>query len=389
MAGNTDLGAARAAKNDEFYTQWNDIESEMQTYLEYDPDVFRGKTVLLPCDDPGASNFTKYFALNFEKFGLKKLISTSYAPASNPAVTEKGQMLLDFALGEDQDEKFNEDDTWHRGRIYVLEQGADLNEDGKLNKEDLQWDYLEGDGDFRSDEVTKLRDEADIVVTNPPFSLFREFLAWLVEGDVEFAVIGNMNAVTYKEVFPLVKENRLWLGATRNGGGAMWFRVPDNAPVKSTGQRTDPDGTRWQTIGSSAWFTNIEHGRRHEPLVLMTMDDNLIYGLKAVREAGYPKYDNYDAIEVPKVLGIPSDYDGIMGVPITFLGKYSPEQFEIIGMAKRGAGDPALKTRVYTAEDYSNYSDLNAGPVIIENGTPRNTYPRVLVRHRHPDVKES
>lgn len=167
MGGNTNLGTAKTAKKDEFYTQWNDIENEMQAYLEYDPDVFRGKTVLLPCDDPGASNFTKYFALNFEKFGLKKLVSTSYAPASNPAVTEKGQMLLDFALGEDQDEKFNEDDTWLRGRIYVMEQGKDLNDDGRLNKEDLQWDYLEGDGDFRSEEVTKLRDEADMPSLSP------------------------------------------------------------------------------------------------------------------------------------------------------------------------------------------------------------------------------
>ena len=349
MAGNANLGAAKAAKNDEFYTQWNDIENEMQAYLEFDPDAFRGKTVLLPCDDPGASNFTKYFALNFEKFGLKKLISTSYTPTSNPTVTD--------------------DYTWHRGRIYVLEQDAVLNDDGKLNKEGPKWDCLEGDGDFRSDEVTKLRDEADIVVTNPPFSLFREFIAWLFEGNVEFAVIGNMNAVTYKEVFPLVKENRLWLGATRDGGGAMWFRVPDNAPAKSTGQRTDPEGVRWQTIGSSAWFTNIEHGRRHEPLALMTMEDNLVYGLKAVKELGYPKYENFDAIEVPKVLGIPSDYEGAMGVPITFLGKYNPEQFEIIKFRR---GDDGKDLR-YPLDD----------------GSTKTPYFRILIRHRHAETKES
>ena len=207
----------------------------MNAYLDYDQDAFRGKTVLLPCDDPEWSNFTKYFALNFESLGLKKLISTSYAPRSKPTVEK-------------------------RGRIYILERGDDANGGGRLNNEDLKWDYLQGDGDFRSDEIKALRDEADMVITNPPFSLFREFLAWLVEGNVEFAVIGNMNAVTYKEVFPLVKENRLRLGATRNGGGAMWFRIPDNAPVKSSGQRTDPDGTRWQAIGCR-WFTKI--GRAH------------------------------------------------------------------------------------------------------------------------------
>ena len=349
MAGNTGLGAAKAAKNDEFYTRWNDIENEMQAYLEYDPDVFRGKTVLLPCDDPGASNFTKYFALNFDSLGLKKLISTSCAPRSNPAIDE-------------------------RGRIYALERGDDVNEGGHLNKEYLKWDYLEGDGDFRSDEVTKLRNEADVVVTNPPFSLFREFLAWLIEGNVEFAVIGNMNAVTYKEVFPLVKENRLRLGATRNGGGAMWFRIPDNAPVKSSGQRTDPDGTRLQAIGCR-WFTSIEHGRSNEPLVLMTMEDNLLYGSKRVRETAYVKYDNYDAIEVPEIKGIPSDYPGVMGVPISFLDKYSPEQFEIVGISeqnlKGGSGDL-----------WDQASGVKH-PLIAGD----RTYARIFIRHRRLTIQ--
>src|SRR5699024_1960552 len=216
-----------------------------------------------------------------------------------------------------------------------------------------------------------------IIVTNPPFSLFREFLVWLVEGSVEFAIIGNSNAITYKEVFPLIKENRLWLGATRDGGGAMWFRIPDSAPVKSTGQRTDPDGTRWQTIGSSAWFTNIEHGRRHEPLVLMTMDDNLIYGLKAVRETKYAKYDNYDAIEVPKVLGIPSDYEGVMGVPITSLGKYSPEQLEILG-ATESEGN-CFSQGLCTAKS------TVAHPLAKED----KRYKRIFIRHRRPAAKES
>ncbi|OFP26504.1 adenine-specific methyltransferase EcoRI family protein [Corynebacterium sp. HMSC068G04] len=408
MAGNTNLGAAKVAKNDEFYTQWNDIEIEMQAYLEYDPDVFRGKTVLLPCDDPGASNFTKYFALNFEKFGLKKLISTSYAPASNPAVTEKGQMLLDFELGEDLDEKFNEDDTWHRGRIYVLEQGTDLNDDGRLNKEDLQWDYLEGDGDFRSEEVTKLRNEADIIVTNPPFSLFREFLAWLIEGDVQFSVIGNMNSVTYRDVFPLFQENRTWYGPSISSGDRE-FRVPDSYPLTAAGQRVDEQGNKFVRVKGVRWFTNIEHGRRHEPLVLMTMDDNLIYGSKTVRSVAYPKYDNYDAIEVPETMGIPSDYDGMMGVPISFLDKYSPDQFEILGITKTWDDGAGLKKKIYPTQTQvskngatSNVGKLNDGAAIPHDTPPENTtyyevegriftqpYARVLIRHRRPETKES
>ena len=359
MAGNTNLVAAKAAKNDEFYTQWNDIENEMQAYLEYNPDVFRGKTVLLPCDDPEWSNFTKFFALNFDSLGLKKLISTSYAPRSNPAIDE-------------------------RGRIYVLERGEDANE------EYLKWDYLEGDGDFRSGEVTKLRDEADIVVTNPPFSLFREFFAWLVDGDVQFSIIGNKNAIIHKGIFSLIKENLLWMGKAPMSQD-MLFEVPEATKVELVKKR---EGSAWRRVdgevyarAAACWFTNIEHGHCNEPLSLMTMEQNLLYGSKRVREVAYPKYDNYDAIEVPETKGIPSDYPDVMGVPISFLDKYNPEQFEIVGMAERGAVDRALKTRVYTAEDYPNYSGLNSGPVIIENGTPRNTYARIFIRHRHLTIR--
>ena len=365
MAGNSNLSAAKAAKNDEFYTQWNDIEREMQAYLEYDRNVFRDKVVLLPCDDPGASNFTKYFSLNFERFGLKKLISTSYAPASNPAITEKGQTLLNFELGEDQDEKFNEEDTWNKGRIYTLEQGVDLNADGTLNKEDLDWDYLEGDGDFRSEEVMKLRDEADIVITNPPFSLFREFLAWLVEGEVKFSIIGNMNAITYKEVFPLIKDNLLWVGAS--GMKSTTYEVPVIGDIGKS--QFEFDGKRYQKMGNTCWFTNIQHGRRHEPLVLMTMEDNLIYGSNRVRETAYVKYDNYDAIEVPDTKGIPSDYEGVMGVPISFLGKYNPDQFEILG---------------YMAS--TQVTEYNFGYPYVDG---KKKYARILIRHRHPDVEQS
>ena len=326
MSKNSNLHNAKRAKQDEFYTQWIDIEREMNAYLEYDPDVFRDKTVLLPCDDPGWSNFTKYFAERFEYLGIKKLISTSYAPKANleGAFYEAEDAVIQAA-------HYDPALDYERGKIFVLD-GTDLNSDGRVDKSDFRWEYLQGDGDFRSDEVTALRDEADMVITNPPFSLFREFMTWLNDGDVLFSVIGNMNAVTYKEVFPLIKNNRVWLGATRDGGGAMWFRIPDNAPVTNSGQRTDEDGQRWQTIGSSAWFTNIQHGRRHEPLRLMSLKENQKYNKRIISNANsYKKYDNYDAIEVPFTAGIPNDYSGLMGVPISFLGKYCPEQFEIIG----------------------------------------------------------
>ena len=345
MAGNTNLGAAKAAKNDEFYTQWNDIENEMQAYLEYNPDVFRGKTVLLPCDDPGASNFTKYFALNFEKFGLKKLISTSCAPRFNPA-NEK------------------------RGRIYILERGDDLNDGGKLNKEDLRWDYLEGDGDFRSDEVTKLRNEADMVITNPPFSLFREFMAWLAEGDVEFSAIGNMNAITYKEIFPLIKENKVWLGC----GSSMWFEVPASYP-ENKNEKFTKEGSRIIPVYSK-WFTNIQHGCKNEPLKLMTMGDNLRYNKRIMGSPNsYKSYDNYDAIEVPFTSGIPSGYEGVMGVPISFLDKYNPEQFEILGA---------------TESEGTGFSEglHDGGAVKQATVDSKRVYKRIFIRHRNPGRKE-
>lgn len=318
------LGAAKGAKNDEFYTQWSDIEREMNAYLEYDPDVFRGKTVLLPCDDPEWSNFTKYFAERFEALGLKKLISTSYAPNSNPAAIEYEPTLFEL-----DDPRFDETKTRTNGKKFVLD-GTDVSGNGRVDFDDLTWEYLEGDGDFRSPEITALRDEADFVITNPPFSLFREFMGWLIAGGGRFSIIGNSNAVTYKEVYPLIQQNRVWLGVTRDGNGSMWFRIPDDAPVKATGQTVE-DGVRYQTVGNSAWFTNIDHGRRHEPLQLMTEEDNIRYSKhKQVKGIGYERYENEDAIEVPRLDAIPSDYRDLMGVPITFVGKYNPDQFEIV-----------------------------------------------------------
>ena len=365
---NSNLLNAKRAKQDEFYTQLVDIEKEMGAYLEYNPDVFRGKTILLPCDDPEWSNFTKYFAVRFRELGIKKLISTSYAPCAD---------------GEGDG----------RGKIFIL--------DGTNRAGDIAWDYLDGDGDFRSDEVTALRDEADMVITNPPFSLFRDFMAWLVGGGVEFSVIGNMNAITYKEIFLLVKDNKLWRGATPDNGRIKWFRIPDDAPVKNSVQRTAPDGSRWQDVGNSVWFTNIEHGHRHEPLALMTMEDNLLYGSKRVRETAYVKYDNYDAIEVPETKGIPSDYEGVMGVPITFLDKYSPEQFEIVGFV----GDEHLVTKQYGKKEKVvdgqrmksatgalgctiRYEEFESGTFFDVGYPVKQCYMRIFIRHIANDSPE-
>ncbi len=376
IMANQNLGKAKKEKNDEFYTQLGDINKEMQAYLDYNPDVFRDKTVLLPCDDPEWSNFTRFFALNFQLFGIKRLISTSYAPDAKKA---KYGIEPSLFPEEEHDPKFDLSKWQTRGRIFILDR--DTNGDNRIDIDDLQWEYLEGDGDFRSREVTRLRDEADIVITNPPFSLFREFLAWLIEGGKQFSVIGNMNAITYKEVFPLIKDNKVWLGPSISSGDRE-FGVPKEYPLNAAGWRIDENGNHFIRVKGVRWFTNIEHGRRHEPLSLMTMADNIKFSRhKDIRGKGYQHYDNYDAIEVPHTDAIPSDYDGVMGVPISFLDKYCPEQFVIIGMAKRGAGDPKLKSKVYTKDDYSNYSDLNATPTLWgEDGKLHNTYPRMLIQ---------
>lgn len=326
MAGNSNLGAAKSAKNDEFYTQYADIQKEINAYIEYDHDVFRGKTVLLPCDDPEWSNFTKFFAQNFENFDLKRLISTSYA------VESKQIKEWQPTLFETENPNYDADKSRTNGKIFILD--CDTNQNGRIDIDDLQWNYLEGDGDFRSDEVKHLRDEADIIITNPPFSLFREFLAWIVEADKKFVIIGNMNAITYKEVFPLIKENKLWIGAT-GFASDMVFAVPKgtNVPIayKEKAERLGYVGD-YTRLGNSCWFTNLEHGRRHQPLSLMTMADNIKFSKhKEVKGKNYQKYDNYDAIEVPFTDAIPNDYEGVMGVPISFLDKYCPEQYEIIG----------------------------------------------------------
>lgn len=326
MTVNSHLAAARSKKNDEFYTQWADIEREMNAYLEYDPDVFRDKVVLCPCDDPEWSNFAKFFALHFEDFGLKKLISTSYAPDSNPAGAFYAPTLF-----ETEDPKFDETKTRTRGKKFVLE-AKDFNEDGVVNIDDLQWDYLAGDGDFRSDEVTDLRDEADIIVTNPPFSLVTEFILWLVEGEKSFSIIGPTGATLYKSVFPLIKENKLWLGRGFDQGNA-YFGVPAKTDYAAG---VYDEGTGLVKFRNCSWFTNLDHGRRHEPLQLMTMADNEKFSKhKEVRGVGYRNYYNFpEGIDIPYNDAIPSDFDGYMGVPSTFLSRHNPNQFEIVANAE-------------------------------------------------------
>ena len=320
--GNQNLKEARAEKNDEFYTQYHDIELELNAYLEYNPELFRGKVVLLPCDDPEWSEFTRYFAAKFDTLGLKKLISTSYAPESK-------RYPLDWqpTLFETENPRFSAEKSAICGKIFTLTREAHATK--SLNIDALEWDYLEGDGDFRSPEVTALRDEADFIITNPPFSLFREFLAWIVEGEKQFIMISNMNAVTYKEVFPLIKDNKVWLGPPFPNGNA-YFR-PHVLNEYAAGVY-DAE-TNLVKFRNCIWLTNVDHGRRHEPLSLMTMADNLRFSKhKELRgKQAYDRYDNYDAIEVPFTDAIPSDYEGVMGVPISFLDKYCPEQFEILG----------------------------------------------------------
>ena len=326
---NKNLSKAKNAKNDEFYTQYADIQKEVNAYIDYDPNVFQGKTVLLPCDDPEWSNFTRFFAQNFERFGLKKLISTSFA-----AESKNYRNSYQPSPYEEYSPHFDKKKTKVQGKIFILDH--DTNANGKIDIEDLEWRYLEGDGDFRSDEVKLLRDEADIIVTNPPFSLFREFLAWILNAKTakKFLIIGNMNAITYKEVFPLIKDNRMWLGESIHSGDRE-FAVPKEYPLNAAGWRIDEEGNHYIRVKGVRWFTNLEHGRRHQPLQLMTIDDNIKFSRhKELRGKEYLKYDNYDAIEVPFTDAIPSDYDGVMGVPISFLDKYCPEQFEIVKFRK-------------------------------------------------------
>ena len=385
MAKNALLGKAKAAKNDEFYTQYKDIQTEINAYIEYNPDVFRGKTILLPCDDPEWSNFTKFFAQNFEFFGLKKLISTSYAIESKNYKTDWQPTLF-----ETENPRFKADKTRVCGKIFTLTH--DTNASGRIDIEDLEWDYLEGDGDFRSAEVTALRDEADIIITNPPFSLFREFLAWIMEANKQFAIIGNMNAITYKEVFPLIKENKIWID-NPFVRGAGYFTSPMELDTSLSYFNSHDYREGFIRVPGVRWFTNIELGRRHQPMRLMTMADNLEFSKKMKEQKEYLHYDNYDAIEVPFTELIPKDYPGIMGVPISFLDKYCPEQFEIIGtdspyyveeLGIKSMGETWITE--YKKHGGTGHLTANMHSLCLydQDGVPQSVYKRILIRHKNP-----
>ena len=320
---------------------------------------------------------------------MKKLISTSYAPESK--TYKEGYQV---SLFEMNDPKYDERKTRTNGKIFVLD-SKDMNKDGIINIDNLQWDYMDGDGDFRSEEVIKLRNEADIIITNPPFSLFRDFLSWIIEANKQLIIIGNMNAITYKEVFPLIKDNKIWLGATGNGSD-MVFAVPDGAEVaekdREKAARLGYVGN-YTRLGNSCWFTSIDHGRRHQPLPLMTMADNLKFSKhKEIRgKKTYDKYDNYDAIEVPFTDAIPSDYDGVMGVPISFLDKYCPEQFEIMGVefghlfmcldGAKGLSEQFVKD-YYAQGGTGSYSANHPILGYYQDGKAKIPFKRILIRKR-------
>lgn len=341
MAGNSNLHDSARNKQDEFYTQLSLIESELKHYREH----FKGKVILCNCDDPFESNFFKYFAMNFNSLGLKKLIATCYATSPVTGnelhyyVGKGGQLSF---VPFDDNIPVNHDK--HPYKVVITEV-TDENGDGRVDLADVEYllknrknalTLLDGDGDFRSQECIGLLKQADIVVTNPPFSLFREYIAQLIEYDKAFIIIGNMNAVTYKEIFPLIAQNILWLGYN---SGHFWFKVPDSYEEKKTDFKIDETGQKWRRMGNICWFTNLDIEKRHENMVLF----------RAYTPEKYPTYDNYDAINVDRTVDIPCDYYGVMGVPITFLSQYNPEQFEIVAFRKGNDG----KDLVYSFTDSS------------------------------------
>lgn len=389
---NRSLSAAKAAKQDEFYTQYVDIQKEVEAYLEFDSDTFQGKVVYCNCDDPFESNFFKYFAANFNKLGLKKLISTSY---DGSPIAGQLNLFPEYNEGNGKRQK-------PKALAFIIDHVKDEDGDGAANVADVALFLkrnkaariaLKGDagkypgGDFRSAECVAFLKQADIVVTNPPFSLFREYVAQIVEHRKKFLIIGSKNAITYKEIFPLIKGNRMWVGAGFAQGNA-YFSIPaDRAREFANGVYDKSTGlVKFRNVG---WFTNLDHGRRHEEMPLMTIADNLKFSKhKEIKgKKRYDRYDNYDAIEVPFTDAIPSDYDGAMGVPISFLDKYNPEQFEILGITDRD-NNSGLKTKEYSEADAPNFSDLNRRGAIRVGGGLLSTYARLLIRHRRKKGKK-
>ena len=337
---NKNLNKAKGAKKDEFYTQLEDINNELRHYREH----FRGKTVLCNCDDPRVSNFFTYFAYNFEFLGLEKLITTCY----------KNQNIDLFSQNKSEQ------------AVYLVYEG-DKNGDHIPNAEEIGVKPLKGDGDFRSKECIELLKEADIVVTNPPFSLFREYVAQLMEYDKKFLIVGNQNAIKYKEIFPLLKANKVWLGYQF---GDMKFKVPDSYEPRETRFWIDETGQKWRSLGNICWFTNLDIKKRHEDLILY----------KYYTPEEYPTYANYNAIDVSKTADIPCDYNGLMGVPITFMDKYNPEQFEIIGIAEGDSGKE-LGLAPYDRTLKKLNKSLRDGQLFyMDNGFPKKVFTRIIIR---------
>ena len=376
MAKNADLGAARTAKKDEFYTQLTDIEKEMRYYRKH----FQGKTVLCNCDDPFESNFFKYFALNFNRLGLKKLIATCYY--SSPIAGQQlqygcdanGQMTFYF------EDKGVEENKSKRPYKAVVTQVYDKKGDGGVDMLDVAELFrsgenelveLEGDGDFRSPECLALLDEADIIVTNPPFSLFREYVSMLVEHQKHFIIIGNQNAISYEETFSLMKNNKMWIGASIHSGDRAFF-VPDDYPLDAAGCGIDEiTGRKYIRVKGIRWFTNLDIKQRHEEMILV----------RHYTPEQYPKYVNYEAIEVAKTSDIPCDYDGEMGVPITFMDKYNPEQFEIIGISRE-------LVRTLSEDVRKNGAYPQIGRFYLDVGAEKykKVYERLVIRNKRPEL---
>ena len=371
MAGNSNLHNSSRNKQDEFYTQLSLVENEMKHYKQH----FRGKTILCNCDDPYESNFFKYFAINFNSLQLKKLITTCYA--TSPVAGDE----FNYYAGDNRHLSFipladtlsMQEQEKKRPYCVMITEVTDENGDGRIDLSDVEYlmrnkkntmILLDGDGDFRSSECIQLLEEADFVVTNPPFSLFREYIALLEEYQKKYIIIGNMNAVTYKEIFPMIAENRLWLGYN---SGHFWFKVPDSYEIKKTDFKIDETGQKWRRMGNICWFTNVDIEKRHEDMVLFrTYSPEL-----------YPTYDNYDAINVDRTADIPCDYYGVMGVPITFLDKYNPDQFEIVAFRKGDDG----KDLVYS---FTNCSQNVKVERERERERERENNSSSVLSHSHP-----
>jgi hypothetical protein len=388
---NRSLSAAKAAKQDEFYTQYVDIQKEVEAYLEFNPDTFRNKVIYCNCDDPFESNFFKYFATNFNKLGLKKLITTSY---DGSPIAGQGTLFPEYDEGNSKRQN-------PKALAVILDHVKDEDGDGAANVTDVALFLkrnkaariaLKGNdkypgGDFRSPECVAFLKEADIVVTNPPFSLFKEYIAQLVQHRKKFLAIGNTNSITYLGIFPLIKDNKMWLGCTNFNVG-MFFEVPDEwARFHHINNET---GRKMARVSTSCWYTNLDHGRRHEPLSLMTMADNLKFSKNLRGKTAYDRYINYDAIDVGTYKEIPSDYDGIMGVPVTFLDKYNPDQFEIVGNSDdsnmmREIGVRPLGREfidAYRAQGGTGHYSPGMRMLGLLEPQPRVIYKRILIRHR-------